>query len=275
MLSLAVLVPDTPLLVPGAAGRAHVLDAERTAALVAARAVVRIAPDRVVVVASGSLARILDGPVQASLAAAGIADAELGWSGHRVATRAAAIAPTAGPAASVALLLLASAGWAGPVTVVEVAPPAPAGRIEDLRALGRRLALGADRVALVVAGSLSARNGPGAPLAEDDRAGGVDAALLSALEGVGASSLLADLAATSTLDPLATVSGALAAELAVTAWAPLQVLLGAAEQAHRGAVDVGVRHVARPFGVTYVVATWHFGIAAPAGAAATSCADAS
>ena len=286
MLSLAVLVPDTPLLVPGAAGRAHVLDAERAAAGLAARSLVRIAPDRVVVVASARVARVLEGHVRASLAAAGIADAELGWAARSVPTGAPSaldvggVAPTASAAATVALLLLASAGWTGPVTVVEVAPPAIVGG-DELRALGRSLAAGADRVAFVVAGSLSARNGPGALLAEDDRAAGVDAALLASLDGLAAPAAPAapgapavpavpaapaDLAPTSALDPLAPSTGALAAELAVTAWAPLQVLLGAVGEAAPGASGADVPLVTRPFGVTYVVTTWGFGLVPPVGA---------
>ncbi|ARU52841.1 hypothetical protein CBR64_16705 [Cellulosimicrobium cellulans] len=121
----AVVLPGTPLLVPGAAGAGSVLDDTRAAALAALSRLVdgvRLAegdgPAPLVVVARGP-ARTR-GPARASLAAAGVADARLdtAWA---VATRAgAADLPTAGTAASVGLLALAGAGWAGRVDVVEV-----------------------------------------------------------------------------------------------------------------------------------------------------------
>jgi hypothetical protein len=46
----------------------------------------------------------------------------------------------------------------------------------------------------------------------------------------------------------------LAAELAVTLWAPWQVVLGGVPR--RASVRADVHHVDAPFGVTYVVASW-------------------
>ncbi|MFE6235372.1 hypothetical protein [Cellulosimicrobium sp. NPDC057862] len=121
----AVVLPGTPLLVPGAAGDTTVLDDTRAAALAALGRLVdgvRSAQGDgrapVVVVAPG--AAPTRGPARASLAAAGVADAWLDttWA---VATRPRARdCPVAGAAASVGLLALAGAGWTGPVDVVEL-----------------------------------------------------------------------------------------------------------------------------------------------------------
>jgi hypothetical protein len=97
---------------------------------------------------------------------------------------------------------------------------------------------------VLVAGSLSARNGPGAPHPQDDRAGPFDAAMVADLA-------LGDAPARGRL---AAIPAELAAELAVTAWAPLQVLLGAAGDVASFGADV--RYASAPFGVTYAVATW-------------------
>ncbi|UKJ64510.1 hypothetical protein H1Q78_03485 [Cellulosimicrobium cellulans] len=125
----AVVLPGTPLLVPGAAGDASVLDDTRAAVLAAlgrlvdgARSGQEDGTAPVVVVAPGAVpgAAPTRGPARASLAAAGVADAWLdtAWA---VATRPGTPdCPVAGAAASVGLLALAGAGWTGPVDVVEV-----------------------------------------------------------------------------------------------------------------------------------------------------------
>lgn len=251
VLAIAALVPETALLVPGAAGRAVVLEDVRAAAVDAGCEVVRAVPDRMVVVAPGPRDRVLDWPVRPSLAAAGVDDTGLGWTMPETPLAPGGAVPGVG--ASVVLLLLARAGWAGPVTVVEVAPSPgpPAGtrggndtRAEALRALGADLVAGSARVALLVAGSLSARHGPRAPHADDERAAPFDAATLADLA-------LADPPAR---QRLGAVAGSRAAELEVTAWAPLQVLLGAA--ADGPSPEARVRHASAPFGVTYAVAVW-------------------
>ncbi|MGN6239314.1 MAG: hypothetical protein ACTHNI_06185, partial [Cellulosimicrobium cellulans] len=121
----AVVLPGTPLLVPGAAGAASVLDDARAAVLAALSRLVdgvRRAEDdvpaSVVVVAPGTPRT--RGPARASLAAAGVADAWLDAAWAVAARGRAADLPTAGTAASVGLLALAGAGWAGPVDVVEL-----------------------------------------------------------------------------------------------------------------------------------------------------------
>ncbi|RYV52454.1 hypothetical protein [Pengzhenrongella frigida] len=244
MLAIAALVPDTALLVPGAAGRASVLPEVRRAAVDAAGELVRARPDRVVVVSPGPADRRLAAPLRPSLAAAGIDDATLGWSIPDAGAGAGEIVvPAIG--AGVALLLLAHAGWTGPVTVAEVASSSTdPTRAAALRALGAELVAGPDRTALLVAGSLGARHGPHAPAAEDDRAAPFDTATL------------ADLALGDPLarQRLAQIPAELAAELLVSGWAPLQVLVGAAGDAAPYAAEV--RHASAPLGVTYAVAVW-------------------
>jgi len=143
----AVVLPGTPLLVPGAAGAAPVLDETRAAALAAlSRLVDGVRPVRadgtapVVVVAPGTAPT--RGPARASLAPAGVADGwlEPTWA---VATRPAGPdVSVAGTAASVGLLALAGAGWTGPVEVVELDdadPPAAHALGASLAGQGARL----------------------------------------------------------------------------------------------------------------------------------------
>ena len=249
MLDVAVLVPDTALLVPGAAGATTVLDDVRAAAVDATSDLVAAAPARVVVVAPATADRMRPGPFVPSLSAAGIDDGRLAWGAPPVHPD---VTPTTvhAPAAATALLLLAHAGWTGPVTLVEVATPgedAPTrapGRAAELAALGQGVTAGPERVGVLVAGSLSARRGPDAPLAEDDRAEAVDGALLADLADGGPEAS----------ERLALMAPDLAAELAVTAWAPWQLVVGSVGP--RRAVRADVRHAAAPFGVTYCVATW-------------------
>jgi hypothetical protein len=121
----AVVLPGTPLLVPGAAGGTSVLVDTRAAALAAlGRLVDGIRPARgdvtapVVVVAPGTAPT--RGPARASLAATGVADAWLDTTWALATQVGARDCPVAGTAASVGLLALAGAGWTGPVDVVEL-----------------------------------------------------------------------------------------------------------------------------------------------------------
>lgn len=146
----AVVLPATPLLVPGAAGRARVLDAARRAAL---DGLAGLPADRpVVVVGAGTREEgVESAPATASLAAAGVADAWLdpAW------TQPAGLDPEgtgrevvgpAGVGASVALLALGATGRRAGVEVVELGDAVdPA----DARALG--VALRGRGVGLVVA----------------------------------------------------------------------------------------------------------------------------
>ncbi|GIG23195.1 hypothetical protein Cch01nite_39190 [Cellulomonas chitinilytica] len=244
MLVAAALVPDTALLVPGAAGTADPVADLRDAALEVVTAAVSGA-SRVVVVAPGREVREATGTVRGSLGAAGIPDGMLGWpvpersldrpdgSGH---SGGAGEPGALGVPAAVALHLLARAGWDGPLGVLEVADA------DDLAARGRAL-VARDRVALVVVGSGSGRHGPDAPLADDPRAPAFDDRVLAALADAGPAAR-AQLAATDAV---------LAAELAVTGAAPWKVLVGAV-----GDVDVRatVPAAGTPAGAHHAVVLW-------------------
>ncbi|MCL3860160.1 hypothetical protein [Actinotalea sp. K2] len=265
MLVAAALIPETALLVPGAAGAAEVLTDERDAALDAVRDLVAHGPDRVVVVAARSRrtsAEDVDPPdvdpravhppesdlavgeprsdrLRPTLAAAGIDDAMLGWP-----------APASGPGAvvvqevgaAVALLLLDRVGWDGPVQVATVAAEdAPA-----LRELGARLVEDTSTTLLLV-GSLSARRGPHAPLPQDDRARAFDASVLADLTDLGPEAVRR----------LVAVPTDLARDLAVSAWAPWQVLLGAVGASGlTEPLRAELRSLSAPYGATYAVLVW-------------------
>ncbi len=217
VLVAAALVPPTALLVPGVAGRAGVLDAEREAALAAVAAVVDAGPGHVVVVTPGS-ARA-EGRLRATFTAAGVPDSA--WSGGG------AGAPVDDVPAAVALWLLARSGWTGPVRVVGADGPLA---VDELRSPGP--------VGAVLVGGGSARRGPQAPLAQDARAAEADAALEAWL---------------ATLDPggPAGLDDALAAELAISALGPARVLAACGEPLRCTAVTSTA-----PFDATYLVATW-------------------
>ncbi|HEY3436483.1 MAG TPA: hypothetical protein VGK35_02230 [Actinotalea sp.] len=234
MFAAAVLLPETALLLPGAAGSAEVLVAERAAAVAAVERVLLTGPDRVVVVTPTMPAgTVVDGTVRPTLAGSGIGDE---WLGLPLGVEPGVALQDA--AASVAVLVLRRAGWSGPLTVVGAGSPDGAA----LRGLGADLVAGQESVVLVLAGSLSARRGPDGPLADDERAAGLDDAVVAALVDLGPASVAR----------LTAVPAALAQDLAVSAWAPWQVLLGAAPGGTRGtAVSVSA-----PFGATYAVITW-------------------
>jgi hypothetical protein len=263
VLVTAALLPETLLLLPGTAGAATVLEAERAAAREAVRRVLSARPERVVVVTCPPRSAadvVLRHPLLPTATAAGIPD-------ERSVRRTTPTAPEASaasdatvvqdPGASVGLALLAEQGWAGPTDALLLAdgPRDPA----VLRALGAEEAADG-ATALLLLGALSARRGPDAPLPDDPRAAAVDEQLERDLVS---------------LDPAAVARLAdhdpqLAAELAVSAWAPWQVLLGAAGA--NGADDRAgtparapsaapllrgtLLHSAVPLGTTYLVVHW-------------------
>ncbi|MBD5788129.1 hypothetical protein IF650_18380 [Cellulosimicrobium terreum] len=114
----ALVLPGSPLLVPGVAGRATVLRDTREAVVATLRELVADAePGTVVVVAPGP--HDARGPARASLAAVGVLDTWVEGAWGRAATLP-GVPRVAGPAASVALMALAGAGWTGPVETVEL-----------------------------------------------------------------------------------------------------------------------------------------------------------
>ncbi|RMI08905.1 hypothetical protein EBM89_12510 [Cellulomonas triticagri] len=235
-----VFLPDTALLVPGAAGRADPAAALRDAALVALRAADPGPGGRVLVLAPGHHARTLPHPVVTGLGAAGLLDPQAsvlpgGTAGAAGTTRPA----VADVAASVALVLLRAAGVDAPVDVREIA------RTGD----GAVPVTAPGEVAtVVVVGSLSARHGPDAPLADDPRAPDVDAALLAALAASPG-------ALAAALDDL----GASAArDLAVTGWAPWRAALALLDRSEARGTDLRVAACtdALVAGAQHAVALW-------------------
>lgn len=265
VLLTAVLMPETALLVPGAAGVADVLADERSAVLDALRDLVRARPSHVVVVAAAPRSATLSGRLRPSLAAAGIGG-DLSWPVAGASNLAGPGAPDVlgapdpdaastvaastgtevtdvaevGPA--VALLALEAAGWSGGTSVLLVGPE-PDAPLTATRTLADLEV--ACEVGVVLVGSLSARRGPGAPLPEDDRAGAVDEALLRDLVDLGPE-------ARARLDAF---PARLAQDLAVSAWAPWRVLVGAVERSTPGWRGV-LRLASVPLGATCAVILW-------------------
>lgn len=238
MLAAAALVPPTALLVPGAAGAADVLVAERRAALAAVRAVVAQRPDALALVVPGT-GPVRVGRMRPTLAAAGIDDAGLGWVPE----------PSAGAgrvlvvddvAAAVGLFLLHRAGWRGAVDLV----PAGAADGATLRMTGDRL-VRLRGWGLVLVGGLSARHGPDGPLATDHRAAPLDDVLAADLADL-------DVPARARL---AAVPSRLAASLAISAWGPWQILLGAAPGTP---VRARTHRVSAPLGAAYATLSWQW-----------------
>ncbi|MER7403524.1 class III extradiol dioxygenase subunit B-like domain-containing protein [Streptomyces sp. NPDC000070] len=139
---------------------------------------------------------------------------------------------------AVAAWLLERTGWSdAPVEGLGVGDRlAP----ERCARIGRDLAAGAERVALLVMGDASACRTLKAPGYLDERAAPFDAEVARALG-------TADAAALMTLDT------GLARELKASGRAPWQVLAGAAEGAHLGG---SLLYEDAPYGVGYIVASW-------------------
>lgn len=164
-----LLLPDTALLVPGAAGQVDPLAGARAAAESVLRSVPRGA--RTLVIAPGREPRVLSGPFGDGLAAAGLASGA-GRTGR-------GRAPGVGAAAALALLVRTGHDPDRTATVLEVAPSSPA--LGAPEAPSAPFDTPAEPDLVVVVGSLSARHGPDAPLPDDPAAIAADVALLTAL----------------------------------------------------------------------------------------------
>jgi hypothetical protein len=236
MLVAAAVCPCPPLLVPDvAAGAAPELDAARAACTDALGVLAAARPGRLVVV----------GPVES-------AGSETYPEGTRGSFRGFGVdldvrlgpdegTPAARPlpyALAVAAWLLERTGWSGaPVEGLGVGDRlAP----ERCAGIGRDLAAGAERVALLVMGDASACRTLKAPGYLDERAAPFDAEVARTLG-------TADVAALTALDT------GLARELRASGRAPWQVLAGAAEGADLGG---SLLYEDAPYGVGYIVATW-------------------
>ncbi|MFE7029618.1 class III extradiol dioxygenase subunit B-like domain-containing protein [Streptomyces sp. NPDC057621] len=251
MLVAAAVCPCPPLLVPDvAAGAAPELDAARAACTDALGVLAAARPDRLVVV--GPAEESGRGPhpegSHGSFRGFGVdLDVRLGGNGRRNGTGAsegpagpsAAVAGRMLPASlAVAAWLLGRTDWSdAPVEGIGVGEPLAAERCIQV---GRQIAAGPGRVALLVMGDSSACRTLKAPGYLDERAAGFDAEAARALG-------TADVAALKSLD------AELAYELKVSGRAPWQVLAGAAEEA---ALDGTLLYEDAPYGVGYVVATW-------------------
>ncbi|MEN0127839.1 MAG: hypothetical protein AAGC49_00255 [Brevundimonas sp.] len=238
MLVAAALVPDTALLVPGAGGSRDIASALRAGSLAVVAAAL-VGARTLVVVAPGPVTRELSGTVVGSLGAAGIPDGALAWPVPVVVAGSGVThGPTQRPgiAAAVGLHLAAQAGWGGLTRVVEVAPDG------DLLALGSELVADGP-TALLVVGSGSARHGPDAPLADDERAPAYDEALLADLVGAGPAARAR----------LAERGSDEAAALAVGGLGPWKVLVGAAGD---GELSARAEHVEVLAGAQHAALLW-------------------
>lgn len=248
MLVAAALVPTTGLLVPGAAGAATVLEAERAAALAAVRAVLARGPERVVVLRERGTDADLAGAPVGSLLAAGVPD-DAWLPGPRTGEAAVGDVP-----ATVALWLLAAAGWDGQVLVRGVDGRVP----EDLARETGMTGTGAPRVAALLVGGGSVRRGPDAPLADDPRAAEVDAALVAWLGALGAGAGAGG-GGDAGRGPDADVPACPEPAADDVTWhhldavAPARILAAALPGTGLGRPDVAVTV---PLGATLLVATW-------------------
>ncbi|MDO8107395.1 hypothetical protein Q6348_09325 [Isoptericola sp. b441] len=186
MLVAAALLPPTALLVPGVAGRADPLAAERSAALAATACVLAAAPDALVVVVPGTLRA--EGRLRPVFTAAGVPDVRPHTAGD-----------VDDVPAAVGLWLALEAGWAGSVRALGAVDPG---------AVAAELG-GPERVGALLVGGGSVRRGPDAPLPEDARAESADDALVRWVRS---------------LDPSQAPDRSLAAELGMSAVEPVAAL---------------------------------------------------
>ncbi|MFF4500465.1 class III extradiol dioxygenase subunit B-like domain-containing protein [Streptomyces sp. NPDC001401] len=243
MLVAAAVCPCPPLLVPEvAAGAAAELDIARAACTDALGVLAAARPDRLVVVGPAEQSgrgthpegtrgsfRGFGVDVEVRLGSAGDAEAQV---------PAPASERSLPPSLAVAAWLLQRIGWSdAPIEGLGVGEPLAAERCIQV---GREIAAGAERLALLVMGDASACRTLKAPGYLDERAAPFDAEVARAL---GA----ADLAALKALDT------ELASELKASGRAPWQVLAGAAEGTDLAGA---LLYEDAPYGVGYVVATW-------------------
>jgi hypothetical protein len=243
MLVAAAVCPCPPLLVPEvAAGAASELDAARAACTDALGVLAAARPDRLVVVgpAEQSGRGIHPEGTRGSFRGFGVdVDVRLGRAEDAKADVAAPAAERRlPPSLAVAAWLLRRTGWShAPIEGLGVGEPLAAERCIQV---GREIAAGAERVALLVMGDTSACRTLKAPGYLDERAAPFDAEVARAL---GAADVV-------TLKALDTE---LAYELKASGRAPWQVLAGAAEGADLAGA---LLYEDAPYGVGYVVATW-------------------
>ncbi|HEY6748905.1 MAG TPA: hypothetical protein VI357_24710 [Mycobacteriales bacterium] len=247
MLLAIAFCPSPPLLVPElAAGAAAELDPLRTACREAVRRLLAVAPDEVVVIATGPVSSQFPAGTTGSLAGYGVpvtatlpraaarpaTDGTVPREAHYALGPVGAVAAAVPPGVTLGAWLLAGAGV--PCSAFAVGPDA------DPADFGRALDLTDRRRALLVMGDGSARRTERAPGYVDPRAAAFDAAVAAALATADAPALAA-------LDP------ALGADLladGVPAWRV------AAHAAAGASYQAELLFDAAPYGVGYLVATW-------------------
>ena len=229
MLVAAALCPAPPVLVPAVSRAAAAeLDDVRAACGLAVAELLRHEHARLLVVASGPT-RTFGTQAAADLSSVGVP---------------LDVPPLTGPAddgpplplaLAVGRWLLAQAGHAGGADGAWWTVDG-----EGALAVGRRVARSSEPTTLLVLGEGSSAIGPHAPLAQDDRAPGFDAAV-------------ADLVRVGDAAGLGRLDGAVAGALGATGWAAWQAFASAAG----GRTGAG-RLLAydAPYGVGYVVGTW-------------------
>lgn len=237
MLVAAAVCPHPPLLVPAlASGAATELDRLRAACDEAVAAVLAAGVDDLVVVGADPAGGTYGSDAGASLRPYGV-DTHVGGAG--------AALPLA---LAVGAYLLDRVDPTAARRYVGVRPDAGT---DACLAIGRALVDGPGRVGLLVLGDGSSRRTDASPGRFDERAAGIDDAVVAALAAGDAATLAA-------LDPV------LAGELVLGGRAAWQVLAGAAYGAGDGPgsrsspapLDARVVHAEAPYGVLYVVARW-------------------
>ena len=234
MILAAALCPWPPLLVRELTGADPVLPGLRDACAAAVAALLAGRPDQVAVVAPGPATAAWPGDGRLNVAAFGGQPAARP-AGPPAGTGVQQDRPALPPAAGIGAYLLDQAAYPGPRVIWTVGEDeTPAG----CRKLGAELAADGQRTALLVLGDGSARRGPKAPGAFDERAAGFDADVVRAVRDAD-------------LDALLAVDPALARDLMATGRPAWQVLAGAMPAP---APATEVLYCDDPFGVAYLVA---------------------
>jgi hypothetical protein len=224
----AALCPWPPLLVRELTGADPVVPELRDACAAAVAALLTGGPGEVVVVAPGPATTICPAAGRLNIAAFG----GLPATSPDPVTDICSLPPAAG----IGAYLLDQAGYRGPRVIWTVSQDESS---NGCRKLGAELAASGQRTALLALGDGSARRGPKAPGAFDERAAAFDAALVRAVEDAD-------------LDALLAVDPALARDLMATGRPAWQVLAGALAGTDPA---VHVRYADDPFGVMYLVAS--------------------
>jgi hypothetical protein len=250
VITAATLCPWPPLLVRELTGADPVLPELRDACAAAVATLLAGGPDLVAIVAPGPATTTWPGNGRLNIAAFGGRPAHpqpdicspepAGTQPDICSSGSAGVAagrPALPPAAGIGAYLLDRAGYPGQRVVWTVSEDeTPAGCWK----LGAELAATGQRTALLVLGDGSARRGPKAPGAFDERAAGFDAEVERAVRAADLDALLA-------VDPV------LARDLMATGRPAWQVLAGALAGT---APAAQMRYTGDPFGVRYLVASF-------------------